>query len=79
MEFEYRGKNYVLYELIDPFGSGTSGIIQIMEVIYIEEFDINHYKFINYFYGARVLKKNEVLEIAKGYIDSIIDGDSDER
>ena len=68
MEFEYLGRKFILVELVDPFKNESYDIIQVMEVIYDEELEMEKYKFINYFYGASMYDEEEAIKIAKGYI-----------
>ena len=62
MEFNYRGKHYILGEMYEPNKNISYDMIAIFE--YINE----KYIFINYFYGADDEDEN-LIKIAKEYID----------
>lgn len=69
MEFEYLGRRFILVELVDPFKNETFDIIQVMEITYNKELEMDLYTYINYFYGATFYEEEVMIRIAKTYID----------
>lgn len=73
MEFEYLGKRFIIVELVNPINNNeTLDILQVMEIVFDKELEMEKYKFINYFYGAS-LSENEIMEIAIEYIDKYME------
>ena len=68
-EFEYKGKQYCLMELMVPGSNVTYDIIAVFEERHSEECpDYTDFRFINYFYGASD-ETEKLIECAKSYID----------
>lgn len=88
MEFEYKGKEYMLGEIKEPNKNVTYDMIAIFRIVYYDEvmkceiskelYDdceegaISTYKFINFFYGADA-DEEELIKLAKIYIDMYSD------
>lgn len=67
MNFEYKGKTYFLYEMVELDKSATSDMVAIMED------SKDGFTFIDFFSGATTNNEEQLIKTAKAYIDLYYD------
>lgn len=84
MKFNYKGNDYELTEMVEPYENKTFDILAIFRVKYViidkdlnkievsknEEYEFEDYEYINYFCNQD--DKGENLQAAKYYIDEFL-------